>query len=83
MSEALELPRLSEKLSLRGSGTSCSRKGVSRGHRLRDISDWLWFLRGGAQHGKILIAIFRGVFASANKIFVLAVGLGTRLSFHV
>ena len=48
MSKALELPRLSEKVSLKGSGTSCGQGGgVSKGHRLQGISDWLWFLREG------------------------------------
>ena len=31
---------------------------------------------------KGLIAIFRNVFASIDKIFILAVGMGTRLSFY-
>ena len=52
MSKALELPRLSEKVSLKGSGTSCGQGGgVSGGHRLQGISDWLWFLRGGGGGG--------------------------------
>ena len=35
-----------------------------------------------ARHGKSLIAIFRDLFASTNKIFILAGGLGTRISFY-
>ena len=33
-------------------------------------------------YGKNLIAFFRNFFASINKIFILAGGLGTRLSFY-
>ena len=35
-----------------------------------------------AHCGKGLIAIFRDFFASINEIFILAGGLGTRLSFY-
>ena len=87
MSKALGLPRLSEKVSLKGSGTSCGQGGggfqgpsVTGYLRLALVFAWGG---GGAQRGKILIAIFRGVFASTNKIFISAVGLGTRLSFHI
>ena len=74
MSKALELPKLSKKISFRGSGTSWGRGGVSRGDRLRGGWDWLWFLCGGARRGKGLIAIFRDFFASAGGVVVLALG---------
>ena len=35
-----------------------------------------------AHHGKSLIAIFWDFFASTNKFFILAGGLGTRLSLY-
>ena len=35
-----------------------------------------------AHHGKNLIAAFRDIFASTNKVFILAGWLGTRLSFY-
>ena len=33
-------------------------------------------------YGKCLIAIFRDFYASINKVIMLVVGLGTRLSFY-
>ena len=33
-------------------------------------------------YGKILISVFQEFFASIDKIFILAGGLGTRLSFY-
>ena len=48
----------------------------------RDIWGWLWFSCGMEHCGESLISIFEEFFASIEKIFILAGGLGTRLSFY-
>ena len=48
--------------------------------RLQDIWVWVWFSCGGAHRGMILITIFRGFFASANEILILAGGWA--LGYH-
>ena len=35
-----------------------------------------------AHYGKILISVFQEFFASINKIFIFAGGLGTTVSFY-
>ena len=52
----------------------------------RDTWDWLWFSRrvggGGAHWVGCLMAVFQGIFASIDKIFVVAGGLDTGVSFY-
>ena len=50
-------------------------------HHSRGIWEWLWFWCGEAHCGKGLISVFQEFLVSINKIFILAGGLGTRLSF--
>ena len=84
MPKALDLSKLLKKLSMKGSGTSWSRGGVSRVNRLRGIWGWLWFSSGVAHRvGGVWLAVFRGCFANIGEIFILAGGLGAGLSFYV
>ena len=48
----------------------------------RGIWGWLWFSCGVAHSGRSLISVFQDFFASIKKGFILAVGLGTALSFY-
>ena len=50
-------------------------------NQLQDIWDWLQFSLEIAQHGKNLISIFQEVFPKISKIFILAGGLHTAVSF--
>ena len=59
-------------------------QGKFKGYnQLQDIRDQLQFSLGMAQHGKNLISIFQEVFPKISKIFILAGGLRTRVSFFV
>ena len=48
MSKALDLSKLLGKLSMKGSGASWNRGGVSGVNRLQGIWGWLWFSSGVA-----------------------------------
>ena len=48
----------------------------------RGIWDWLCFWCGMAHGGKGLISVFQGFSASIGGVFILAGGLGSRLSFY-
>ena len=54
---------------------------VFGGGRLRDIGGW--FSCGVARRGGGLVAVFRGYFASAGRIFIFPGGLGAGLSGEV
>ena len=81
MSKALDAPKLSKKLSLKGCGTNKDQERFSREKQLQNILDWLYFSWKQAHYGKSLIAIFQDFFASTIKIFLLSGGLNTTLSF--
>ena len=64
-------------------GGACAGGGFMVGcGGLRGIWGWLWFSCGVAHSGRSLISVFQDFFASINKNFILAVGLGTALSFY-
>ena len=49
---------------------------------LQDIWSWPWFSRGIAHSGRGLVFVSQEFSASINKAFILAGGLGTRLSSY-
>ena len=82
MSKAWELPKLSKKFSLTGSGASWNQKKVSRDNHSQKNYGKLWFSCKIAHYGKGLNSFFQEFFASVNKMFILAGRLGNRVSFY-
>ena len=74
MEDLRELPKLSKKLSLKRSGARYNKKRIFESNSS--------FYVKIAYYEKSLISIFQELFVSINKMFILAVGLGTGQSFY-
>ena len=79
MLQSLELPKSSNKSTLRARGTSYKCKTVYRDNQGQNILDKLSFLCELAHHGKSPMSIFQKIFASMGKVFVLGGGLNIGL----
>ena len=73
---------MSKKLSLKRSGASQKQKNVSRDNHSQIFETNSKFLCEISHYKKSLISVFQKIFASINKIFILAGILSTKLSFH-
>ena len=83
MRSGVESVRCSAALAVAGAAGGHVQGGFMVGcGGLRGIWGWLWFSCGVAHSGRSLISVFQDFFASIKKGFILAVGLGTALSFY-
>ena len=73
---------MSNKLSLKGYGTTSNKKKGSRDSNSQNIRAQLIFSSEIALSWKSLISVFQEFSASINKTFILVGSLSTRLSFH-
>ena len=77
----MSVPRVLGELGSRWSGAGWGRGMVFGGGRLQGVGGW--FSCGVARRGEGLVAVFRGYFASAGRIFISPGGLGAGLSGEV
>ena len=82
MWKALELPILSENLSLKGYVVDWNEKIISRDNHSQNIWDQLLLSCEIRHCEKSLISFSQQYLASINKIFTLARRLGIKLSFY-
>ena len=82
MSKAIDLPKLSKKNKFdEGLGQVTTRKEFSETFSNKISETNSSFHVKERTMGKSLIPIFQNIFTNTNKIFILAGGLGTLLSF--